>query len=431
MGKGMKTMHKDRVMECLKFIDNSVSCYHAVANMEKRLVKEGFTELKEKKDWKLNKGCGYYVKRNDSSIVAFRLPEKEVKGFHIVASHSDSPSFKLKTNAEIAVEDHYLRLNTEPYGGMIYSTWFDRSLSVAGRVIFSAKDGKLKSAVVNVDEDLLVIPSVAIHMNREANKGIEFNPQTDLLPLMGGITAKGVLRKKLAELTGVQEEEILGSDLYLYVREKGKLAGAEKELILSPRLDDLQCVYASTEALLTGTPKEYAAVCAVFHNEEVGSLTRQGAASTFLKDTLERVAESLGKSRSEYLQLVADSFLISADNAHALHPNHPEKSDATNRPVLNGGIVIKHHGGQKYTTDGHSEAVMKILCREAQVPYQDYHNRSDIAGGSTLGNLSSAQVAVQSVDIGLPQLAMHSAVETAGSRDVEYLVKVLQTFYQK
>ena len=424
-------MQNERITKCIQFIDDSVSCYHVVANMEKRFKEAGFTELSEKESWELRAGGGYYVKRNDASIVAFRLPHKEMKGFHIVASHSDSPTFKVKTNPELLVEDCYLRLNTEPYGGMIYSTWFDRSLSVAGRVIVAKKDGNLESVLVNVDEELLVIPSVAIHMNREANKGIELNPQIDLLPLMGGKHAKGSLMAKLAELAGVPQSGILGSDLYLYVREKGKLAGADKELIISPRLDDLVCVYASMESLLAKEPKDYASVCAVFHNEEVGSLTRQGAASTFLKDTLERTAECFHKSGSEYLRLVADSFLISADNAHALHPNHPEKADAANRPVPNGGIVIKHHGGQKYTTDGYSEAVIRVLCREAEVPCQDYHNRSDIAGGSTLGNLSTAQVAVQSADIGLAQFAMHSAVETAGSRDAEELIRVLEVFYQK
>lgn len=416
--------------ECLKFIDESVSCYHAVAAVEKRLIKEGFTVLDEKNAWRLMPGGSYYVKRNDSSIIAFRVPEKEIKGFHIVASHSDSPSFKLKTNPEISAGEKYLCLNTEGYGGMIYSTWFDRSLSVAGRVVICS-GGEPSCLNVNIDKDLLVIPSLAIHMNREANKGMEFNPQKDLLPFMGNIQDKGCLMGEIAQIAGVREEEILGTDLYLYVREKGKVLGASEELLLSPRLDDLECVYGSVEAIRKEKPLDYCSVCAVFNNEEVGSLTRQGAASTFLKDTLTRIGEAFQKTGSDYLRLIADSFMISADNAHALHPNYPDKSDPTNKPVLNGGIVIKHHGGQKYTTDGYTEAIMKNICKLAEVPYQDYHNRSDIAGGSTLGNLSSAQVAVPTVDIGLPQLAMHSAVETAGRWDVEYLVKALRVFYKK
>lgn len=416
--------------KCLTFIDGSVSCYHAVEQVEKRLLESGFVQLDEKDPWKIVPGGSYYVKRGGSSLAAFKIPDSEIKGFHMVASHSDSPCFKIKTNPEMTPEDKYLRLNVEGYGGMIQSTWFDRCLSVAGRVVCAGKDG-LRAVNVKIDEDLLVIPNLAIHMNRNINKGVELNIQTDLLPLMGSPKTKGKLKEKLAYLAGAKEEEILGSDLFLYVREKGKLAGAEKELMISPRLDDLECVFASTEAMIATAPKDYCNICAVFNHEEVGNHTREGAASTFLKDTLERIGEGLGKTGGDYLRLLADSFMISADNAHALHPNHPEKADPVNRPVLNGGIVIKHHGGQRYTTDGFSEAYMKYLCTTADVPYQDYHNRSDIEGGSTLGNVSAGQVSVSSADIGLAQLAMHSAVETAGSRDVEYLVRVLKKFYEK
>ena len=416
--------------ECLEFIGKSVSCYHAVANIEELLQKSGFEELKESEAWKITEGGNYYVKRNGSSLIAFRLPTKEIKGFHIVASHSDSPAFKLKENPEMTSDSAYTKLNVESYGGMIYSTWFDRCLSVAGRLVCQ-KDGKIKEENVCVDEDLLVIPSLAIHMNREANKGMEYNTQVDLLPVMGSGDAKGYLKEKLTQAAGVKPEEILGSDLFLYVREKGKITGANAEWIMSPRLDDLECVYASAEGLVESIPEEYCSMCAVFDNEEVGSHTRQGAASTFLKDTLERIGEALKKQGSEYLRLLADSFMISADNAHSLHPNHPEKADPVNRPILNGGIVIKHHGGQKYTTDGVSAAYMRMLCREAEVPCQDYNNRSDIPGGSTLGNISAGQVSIPTVDIGLAQLAMHSAVETAGSRDIAYLVKALKVFYEK
>lgn len=423
-------MSEKRAKECLSFIDHSVSCYHAIENVKGRLSESRFLPLEEKEEWKVEAGKSYYVTRGGSSLIAFRVPEKEIRGFHIVASHSDSPSFKLKTNPEMVVEDQYLKLNTEGYGGMIYSTWFDRCLSVAGRLVCDQEDG-LKTVNVNIDEDFMVIPSLAIHMNREANKGMEFNPQTDLLPLMGSCKTKGILLKKLAKQAGVKEEDILGNDLFLYVRDKGHLAGPKKELLISPRLDDLECVYASMEAILDAVPEDYCTMCVIFNHEEVGSHTSQGAASTFLKDTMIRIGENLGKEGSDYLRLLADSFMISADNAHALHPNHPEKADPGNRPVLNGGIVIKHHGGQKYTTDAYSEAVMKALCKEAGVPYQDYHNRSDIVGGSTLGNISAGQVSIPTVDVGLSQLAMHSAVETAGSKDVEYLVQVLKKFYEK
>lgn len=432
--------------ECLAFIKKSVTAFHAVENIEKELLKNNFTELKESGTWKTEIGKGYYVKRNDSSLIAFKLPAKKAKGFHIMASHSDSPSFKLKAEAEIAVENSYIKLNVEPYGGMIHATWLDRCLSVAGRIVYR-EGGELISKNVNIDEDLLVIPNMAIHMNREMNKNLSYNPQTDLQPLFsaGRITNEkeqenageegkpksSVLMKKVADYAQVDAERILGRDLFLYVREKGKLAGAEKELMISPRLDDLECVFASLKGFLKAQPEDYISVCAVFDNEEVGSLTRQGAASTFLKDTLERVSEALGLQGSEYCKLLSESFMISADNAHGVHPNHPEKADATNRPYLNQGIVIKYQGGQKYTTDAWSEAVMKEICMEAEVPWQTYCNRSDIAGGSTLGNISEGQVSVPCVDIGLPQLAMHSAVETAGSRDVGYLIKAAEVFFGK
>lgn len=415
---------------CLEFIEKSVSSFHAVSEAEVRFQKSGFTELKETDAWMLLPGCSYYVKRNASSLIAFRLPKEEIHGFHIVASHSDSPCFKVKTGSEICLEKAYTKLNVEPYGGMLYGTWFDRSLSVAGRLL-CRKGEDIREVNVCIDEDLLVIPSLAIHMNREANKGMEYSPQVDLLPMMCSGDKKGALKEKLAETAGVKAQDILGSDLFLYVREKGKLLGAEGEWMISPRLDDLECVYASMEALLQTTPENYCSMCAVFDNEEVGSHTRQGAASTFLKDTLERIGEALNKKQSEYLRLLADSFMISADNAHGLHPNHPEKADPVNRPLLNGGIVIKHHGGQKYTTDGVSEAYVRMLCEKAEVPCQDYTNRSDIPGGSTLGNISAGQVSVKAADIGLAQLAMHSAVETAGSKDVEYLVKVCKCFFEK
>lgn len=430
----------ESIQRCLTFIDESVSCFHVIENMEKQLLECGFTKLEENEDWQLKKGKAYFVKRNDSSMIAFRIPEKKIKGYHIVASHSDSPTFKLKAKAEMKSEGGYVKLNVEPYGGMIHATWLDRCLSVAGRITY-IKDGIIQSKTVNIDEDLLVIPNLAIHMNREMNKNLTYNPQIDLLPLLcagydsreieADERAGEILLEKLADYGQISKEEILGSDLFLYVREKGKLAGAKKDLIIAPRLDDLECVYSSLCGIIHSVPEKYISVCAVFDNEEVGSLTRQGAASTFMKKVFERIEEALSVTGKDAFKWYADSFMISADNAHACHPNHPEKADPTDRPYLNGGIVIKYHGGQKYTTDAYSEAVMKQICMEAKVPYQTYANRSDVPGGSTLGNLSQAQVAVPCVDIGLPQLAMHSAVETAGSKDVGALIKALKVFYQR
>ncbi len=417
--------------ECLAFIEKSVSAFHAVENAKEMLRAGGFNALREGEEWELCPGEGYYVERNDSSLIAFRVPEGEIRGFHIIASHSDSPCFKIKPKSQITVEDSYGKLDVEPYGGMIYATWLDRCLSVAGRIVYS-DGGELKSRNVNVDEDLLVIPNVAIHMDREINKNLTYNPQVDLLPLLWAektqTDQEDVLLKKTALAAGVDQERILGKDLFLYVRDSGKLAGASGELMISPRLDDLECVFASLKGLLGVRPEKYISVCAVFDNEEVGSLTRQGAASTFLEDTLAKAAASLAGEK-EMDRLLAESFMISADNAHGVHPNHPEKADPLNRPYLNQGIVIKYHGGQKYTTDAWSEAVMKEICRKTDVPWQTYSNRSDIAGGSTLGNISVGRVPVPSVDIGLPQLAMHSAVETAGTRDLTFLIEAAKVFY--
>lgn len=415
----------------LEFIEKSPSCFHAVANVKRLLEEQGFQELKEEAGWELASGKGYYVVRNDSSVIAFRLPQGEARGFHITAAHSDSPSFKIKEAPEIAVEEHYVKLNTEKYGGMILSTWLDRPLSVAGRVVVREKDN-IVSKLVNVDKDLLVIPNVAIHMNRDMNKGVEYNPQTDMLPLFADCSEgrkKNAFMKRIAKAADVKQEDILGHDLFLYTREKGRILGENGEFVLSPRLDDLQCVYAAVKAFGESVPTQYVNVCAVFDNEEVGSGTKQGADSTFLEDTLFRIGESMKLDRSAYLRLVAGSFLISADNAHAVHPNHPEKADPTNRPYLNGGVVIKYHGSQRYTTDAVSAAKLKYLCEQAKVPFQSYANRSDIAGGSTLGNISTAHVSVSSVDIGLPQLAMHSAVETAGVRDTAYAIDMLKVFF--
>lgn len=430
MNQKREKSSREITQECLTFIQRSPSCFHAVANLQAELEKAGFEQLRETEEWELRRGGSYYVIRNSSSILAFRIPEEEVKGFHMMAAHSDSPSFKVKPGAEMTVDENYVRLNTEKYGGMILSTWLDRSLSVAGRVMVE-QDGSIVEKLVAVDRDLLVIPNVAIHMNRDMNRGVEYNPQTDLLPLFGGREAKGSFFKLIAEEAGTEAEHILGADLYLYVRQPGCFLGCQEEFILSPRLDDLQCAFVTMQALKDSRPGQYVTVGAVFDNEEVGSQTRQGAASTFLKDTLENIADALGIGGSAYRRLLAESFLISADNAHAKHPNHPEKADPVNAPYLNGGIVIKYHGGQKYMTDAGSEAYFKMLCREAQVPWQTYTNRSDIPGGSTLGNIATSQISVSGVDIGLPQLAMHSAVETAGCADTGYLYRAAVTYFAR
>lgn len=419
--------------EMLKFIEESPSCFHAVANLSAMLKERGFEQLSEQDNYDIKKGGRYFVTRNGSSILAFVVPKGEVKGFHMSAAHSDSPGFKVKENPEMTVEERYIKLNVEKYGGMIDSTWLDRPLSVAGRVVVKEQD-KLVTKLLHVDRDLLMIPNVAVHMNRDMNKGFEYNAQTDLIPLFGEYDKneeKGAFLQLLAEEAGVEKAALLGYDLYLYAREKGRFFGAKEEFVFSPRLDDLQSAFGCMRALAESQPKEYINVCVIFDNEEVGSGTKQGADSTFLSDNLKRIHKALGKTGNDLQRLLAESFMISADNAHAVHPNHPEKADPTNRPYLNGGIVIKFHGSQRYTTDAFSAAVMKDICNRAEVPYQTYHNRSDIAGGSTLGNISTAHVSVNTVDIGLPQLAMHSACETAGAKDTEWLIRAMKCFYEE
>lgn len=417
----------------IKFIEQSPSMFHVIQNIKDRLKKDGAEELKENMTWQVKAGKTYYVTRNDSALIAFRLPVKmEYLAYHIFAAHSDSPSFRVKPKPEIGVDNTYIKLNVEKYGGMIMSTWLDRPLSLAGRVMYKS-DGKLQSGLVNIDKDLLVIPNVAIHLNRNINEGFSYNAQTDMLPLMTMGEQKltqGLLCEVLAEQLKVKKQDILDYDLFLYVREKGRIAGLKDDFVISPKLDDLQSVYAGMEAFLAATPTEYCNVLAVFDNEEVGSSTKQGADSTFLIDSLERLHEGM-KMKRDQRELVADSFLISADNGHALHPNHPEKSDPTNKPVLNGGIVIKYHGGQKYTSDAVSGAHVKTWAEGAGVPYQTYTNRSDILGGSTLGNISTAHVSLNSVDVGFPQLAMHSAVETGGSRDTYLGIELFKAYYNE
>lgn len=421
-------MYIETTEKLLDFIEKSPTAFQAVDEMQKRLTENGFEVLSEKEYWKLAPGGKYLVTRNNSALIAFCVPEKESRVFHIMASHSDSPSFKIKENPEIKVDNSYVKLNVEKYGGMLMAPWFDRPLSVAGRVIIRRNDG-LEEKLVDIKRDLVMIPNLAIHMNREANNGVAYNPQKDLQPLFAAGNTDRTLLEIIAEQTGVKKEDIISHDLFLYNRMPGTIWGADKEFVSSARLDDLQCAFASMEGLLRAQNHGSVAVHCVMDNEEVGSGTKQGAASTFLKDTLLRINMGLGRTYEEYLMTLAGSFMVSADNAHALHPNYTDKTDPTNHPVLNKGIVIKFNANQKYCTDAVSAALFKELCTKAGVPYQTFVNRSDIAGGSTLGNISNTQVPMNTVDIGLPQLAMHSPYETAGVKDTEYLVRAAEELF--
>ena len=418
-------------MEILKdlmnFLDSSVTMFHAINECEKVLKDSGYIYLPENEKWNIRAGK-YYTKRNSSSLIAFDIANGDYH-FQISAAHSDSPTFKLK-DRPIIESNGYLKLNVEAYGGMIDATWLDKPLTLAGRVMVDTEYG-IETRLLFIDKDLLIIPNVPIHFNREINKGFAFNNQVDMLPVFSaGNLSEADFDKMLAKELGVKPEAILAKDLYLVNRQKATVIGYDNELISSGRLDDLECVYTSLLGFIEANNNNHINVFAVFDNEEVGSVTKQGAMSTFLVSTLNRINKALGKSDEDYYRAIAKSMLISCDNAHAIHPNHPELFDVKNRPILNKGIAIKESANQKYTTDAFSRAILKKILDKNNIPYQTFANRSDIIGGSTLGNLSNTAVSMNAVDIGLPQLAMHSAYETAGAKDVEYAIEALRAFFE-
>ena len=410
----------NRTKRLMEFLDASPSVYHAVSNLATELENAGYSRLCECDEWTLIPGGKYYLIRGGSAVLAFRVPQGTPKGFMMSASHSDRPTFKVKENGEMA--GNYTRLAVERYGGMLMSTWLDRPLSIAGRALVETENG-VQTKLVNLDRDLLMIPNVAIHMNRQANDGYKWNPAVDMLPLMGGKDAKGKLEKLLEEAAG---GKVLGHDLYLYVRQKAVVWGVDEEYIASAALDDLQCAWGCTQGFLNAGESESVPVLCVFDSEEVGSNSVQGAASMLLPDVLERICQALNL---DLKRMLAQSFMVSADNAHAIHPNHPEFADAGNAPVVGGGVVLKFNASQRYTTDGVSSAIFRKVCTKANVPVQTYCNRADVPGGSTLGHISLMHVSVPTADIGLPQLAMHSSYETAGVKDSLALEEAMAAFY--
>ena len=413
-------MMDNRIYNLTNFLDASPSVYHAVANLETELKNAGYTPLFEGDSWNLIPGGKYYLTRGGSAIMAFRIPEGTPTGFMMTASHSDRPTFKVKENGELA--GAYTRLAVERYGGMIIAPWLDRPLSVAGRVLVETDNG-IESKLLNVDRDLLLIPNVAIHMNRQANDGYKWNPAVDVLPLMGGKDTKGKFAAMLEEAAG---GKILGSDLFLYIRQKASIWGLEDEYVSSAALDDLECAWGCTQGFLNAAESSAIPVLCVFNNEEVGSSSSEGADSNLLEGLLERICDALNL---DLYRMLAQSFMVSADNAHALHPNHPELADPTNAPVLGGGVVLKFNASQRYCTDGVSAAIFRKVCAKADVSVQTYCNRADLPGGSTLGNISLHHVSVPTADIGLPQLAMHSCYETAAVKDAGALVDAMAAFY--
>ena len=415
--------------DLVEFLQESVTPFHAAATAESWLRAAGFTRLEEADYWNLEPGKGYYTTRNGSSVVAWRVPDHAIGGWRIVASHSDSPTWKIKT--DIVENDGCRRLSVEGYGGMIMSTWLDRPLTVGGRVIVKTEDG-IESRLVCIDRDLLVIPSLAIHFQRDINKGHTFNPQVDMQPLWGPAGSR-TLTDLVAEELGVDTADILDSDLQLVTRQAPTQIGPDGEFFMAPRIDDLECAATTLLGFLDAaaeTDSACAPVWAMLDNEEVGSSSRMGAQSSYLRDVLDRIVDAIPHSGQAMHRAMANSFMLSADNAHATHPNFPQKSDPCAPVRLGGGVVLKYNASQKYTTTAVSGAIFRAICEKADVPVQVFTNRADEAGGSTLGNLQSHTLPIPMADIGLAQLAMHSAVETASVADAEAMTKAVAAFYR-
>lgn len=415
--------------DLVEFLQESVTPFHAAATAESWLRAAGYTRLEEADYWNLEPGKGYYVTRNGSSVVAWRVPEHAIGGWRIVASHSDSPSWKVKNDR--VENDGCRRLSVEGYGGMIMPTWLDRPLTVGGRVIVKTEDG-IESRLVCIDRDLLVIPSLAIHFQRDVNKGHTYNPQVDMQPLWGPADSR-TLTDLVAEELGVDPADILDTDLQLVTRQTPTQIGPDGEFFMAPRIDDLECAATTLLGFLDAaaeTDSACAPVWAMLDNEEVGSSSRMGAESSYLRDVLDRIIEAVPHSGQAMPRALANSFMLSADNAHATHPNFPQKSDPCAPVRLGGGVVLKYNASQKYTTNAVSGAVFRAVCQKAGVPVQVFTNRADEAGGSTLGNLQSHTLPIPMADIGLAQLAMHSAVETASVADAEAMTKAVAVFYR-
>ena len=415
------------IEELFRFLDAGVSAFHSTAAASAILEAEGYVNCPESAAWELAPGGKYYTTRNGSAVLAWRMPKGELTGWHVTASHSDSPTWRIK-QLDGGKDTVFAKAETEGYGGMIMPTWLDRPLSVAGRILVRTENG-IRSLLVHPDRALAVIPNLCIHFNHDLNNGMKYNPQVDLQPIFGG--KGGNLKEVLAAEAGVKAEDILDADLVLATREKAVRMGLNGEYFMSGRIDDLECAYTTLWGFLQGRGEEEGRgdIWVMFDNEEVGSGTKQGADSSFLEDVLCRVSAALGCSDVQYRALLTNSFMVSADNAHAVHPNHPEYADRNDRPEMNKGIVIKHNANQRYTTDAVSAAAFEAVCRRAEVPVQSFTNRADIAGGSTLGHISAAHVSINTVDIGLAQLAMHSAYETAGAKDTEYLAAAAREFF--
>lgn len=432
----MKDIYLKEAGELISFIEKSPSRFHAVEAARLVLNGAGFQELDIKEKWEMKSGGKYYVTKNDSSMAVFIVGNKPVSnaGFKIIGSHTDSPAIRIKPNPEMTVGETYLKLNTEVYGGPILYSWFDRPLGLAGRVAIQDEEtGKIISKPVKVDKIKTIIPSIAIHMNREVNSGFKVDKQKDLLPFITSIeeiTKKFDLKQMLSEQLNVEKERVLDFELYLYDMAQGQIIGLDNDMISCSQMDDLAMVYASLKALIEAPVGESTKIAMFFDNEEIGSKTMQGADSPLLSSILERITLGMGEDRESYLRALENSFVISSDMAHALHPNAQEKHDPTNKPLINGGPVIKISTNFRYTSDSESAAYFESLCKLANVPVQRFVNHSNERGGSTIAPITAGRLGIPSVDIGNPMLSMHSIKELCGVMDHHYLIKVFQEFYK-
>ena len=427
-------MHTELTYKLLDFIDASPTMFHASASCVKRLKEADFKYLCPASPWELKKGGKYYTTINDSAVVAFCINSEaiEKEGFKIIGTHGDVPGFRIKPNSQMQTEN-YIKLNTEGYGGAILSTWFDRPLSVAGRVALKSEDLLHPTTrLVDVNKPILIIPSLAIHMNREVNNGVKLNKQKDTLPVLSYSNepvSSQILIDLLAETLKVDSDEILDADLYLYPYEKSMCVGIKEEFISAPRLDDLSMTYSGLEAIIQNTSQKGISMFICYDNEEIGSHTKQGADSPYLIRTMERIALALGKTREDLFMALEQSFMLSGDVAHLAHPNYMEKSDPTN-PVLPGkGPAIKVNANFSYTTDSDSYAVFAGICKAQGIPFQVFVNRSDERGGSTIGPVSTSHLGIRSVDIGTPMLSMHSARELMAVEDFIYTTEAMKAFF--
>lgn len=423
--------------DLIDFIHASPSAFHAAKNVEEALVDEGFKRINPEDKWDFKKEGKYYTSKNNSAIIAFVIGKGKIEeeGFKLIGAHTDAPTFRIKADPEMTVEGKYLKLNTEVYGGPILNTWFDRPLSIAGRINLKTKNLlKPKELLIDMEKPITIIPNLAIHMNRKVNEGIKLNPQINTLPLLSNISDEfekdNFLVKLIAKKMGIKVEDILDFELFLYEVEKGCLVGLNEEFISVGKLDDLAMVHAGLHGLIDSKVANATNVLVCFDNEEVGSGTKQGAASPMLRSVLERIVLAMGKDKEDYYRALSNSFLISADQAHGLHPNYTEKQDPTSRPVVNGGPAIKTAANQAYTTDSFSSSVYEGICKSIGIPVQKFVNRSDERGGSTIGPISSSQLDISSVDIGNPILGMHSIRELGGVLDHYYTYKSFKEFYR-